>query len=140
MSYTFFNTSPARLRGFTLIEVMIVVAILAILALIAYPSYQEHVRKGRRAQAKSDLMEIAQLLERQFTVDRDYRTFALTAAMSRSPKSGDNVYYTIAFTARSQTAYTLQAVPQGIQSRDVCGNLTVSQTGVRTPSTGSCWP
>lgn len=135
-----FNGIATNHRGFTLIEMMIVVAIIAVIALVAFPSYQEHVRKGRRAQAKADLMEVAQLLERQFTVDRDYRTFALTPAMARSPKTGDNVYYTIAFTARTQTAYTLQAVPQGIQTKDVCGSLSVAQTGVRTPATGSCWP
>ncbi|MDW7601742.1 prepilin-type N-terminal cleavage/methylation domain-containing protein, partial [Stenotrophomonas maltophilia] len=55
-------------RGFTLIELMIVVAVVAILAAIAYPSYSEHVRKSRRAQAKADLVEYAQLAERFHTV------------------------------------------------------------------------
>ncbi|HSX61851.1 MAG TPA: type IV pilin protein [Tahibacter sp.] len=127
-------------KGFTLIELVIAVAIVAILALVAFPSYQQHVRASRRAQAKADLMEIAQLLERQFTVDRDYRTFTLAAPMDQSPRTGATVHYRIAFTARTQTGFTLQAVPQGGQQRDPCGSLTVAQTGARTPTTGGCWP
>ena len=69
------NTLIGRLRGFTLIELMVVVAIIAILALLAYPSYVAHVRKARRAQARTDLMEVAQMLERTFTTDRDYSRF-----------------------------------------------------------------
>ena len=61
-------------RGFTLIELMIVVAIVAILAAIAYPSYQEHVRKTRRAQAKTDMMETVQQLERRFSARNSYET------------------------------------------------------------------
>jgi len=53
--------------GFTLIEVMVVVAIVGILAAIAYPSYQEHVRRANRAEARGILLEMAQLLERNYT-------------------------------------------------------------------------
>ena len=53
-----------RAPGFTLIELMIVVAVVAILVAIAYPSYQEQIRKSRRAQAKADLVEYAGLAER----------------------------------------------------------------------------
>ncbi|MDV7393712.1 type IV pilin protein, partial [Arthrospira platensis SPKY1] len=58
--------------GFTLIEVMIVVAIIAILAAIAYPSYQEQVRKSRRADAKVSLLDAVQRQERFFTVNNQY--------------------------------------------------------------------
>ena len=56
-----------KLRGFTLIELMIVVAVIAVLAAIAYPSYQDSVRKGRRGEAKSELVTLAQARERCFT-------------------------------------------------------------------------
>src|SRR5690606_34477191 len=55
---------PSRSRGFTLIELMTVVAIVAVLAAIAYPSYSDAVRKGKRGQAKSAMVELAQRAER----------------------------------------------------------------------------
>lgn len=53
-----------KTAGFSLIELMIVVAIIAILAVIAYPSYQEHVRKTKRTEAQSEMMEVAHRLQR----------------------------------------------------------------------------
>ena len=72
--------------GFTLIELMIVVAVVAILAAIAVPSYQEQVRKSRRAQAKADLVEYAQMAERFFTVNNTYVGFTLPT--TQSPREG----------------------------------------------------
>ena len=71
--------------GFTLIELMIVVAVVAILAAIAVPSYQEQVRKSRRAQAKADIVEYVQMAERFFTVNN---TFRLRPARHRVPARG----------------------------------------------------
>ncbi len=59
-------------RGFTLIELMIVVAVIAILAAIAYPSYQDSVRKSRRADAKAALLDLAQFMERNYTTANRY--------------------------------------------------------------------
>ena len=55
--------------GFTLIELMIVVAIIAIIAAVAFPSYQEHVRKTRRADAQTALLELSQFMERHYTAN-----------------------------------------------------------------------
>lgn len=131
-----FSSRPHR--GFTLIELMVVVAIVAILALLAYPSYIAHVRKARRAQAKTDLMEIAQMLERTFTTDRDYTRFALSAALTRSPRDGA-AKYTIALGSLTRTGFTLTASPLGDQTKDPCGVLTLTHTGRRTPPGDKCW-
>ena len=66
--------------GFTLIEVMIVVAIVGILAAVAYPSYIDSVRKGKRAEARAALMNLLQQQERYFTQNNSYETFAVGAA------------------------------------------------------------
>ena len=68
--------------GFTLIELMIVVAVVAILASIAVPAYQEQIRKSRRAQAKADMVEYAQMAERYFTVNNTYVGFTLPTSQS----------------------------------------------------------
>jgi type IV pilus assembly protein PilE len=131
--------------GFTLIELLIVVVIVAILAAIALPSYQNHMRKARRAQAKADLNELAQLLEREYTINRTYAGFTLPFA--NSPREiGSTVAYTITDPIPDLGAktYTLTVVPTGPQAGDVCGTMTLDQTGAKTPANsvnpnGGCW-
>lgn len=138
----------AKTGGFTLIETMIVVAIIGILVSIAYPSYLDHIRRGNRVEAKGILLEMAQLLERNYTETNRYDqtsagAFALPVA--QSPKTG-TAQYTIQFTNNSlaQNTYTLEAVPVGSMAEDPCGTLTLTQTGAKGVSGGSltvaeCW-
>ena len=63
------ESAMTQARGFTLIELMIVIAVIAVLTALAYPAYQDQVRKSRRAQAKADLVEYAQGAERYFTAN-----------------------------------------------------------------------
>jgi len=122
-------------RGFTLIELMIVVAIVAVLAMIAYPSYSRQVQKSRRAQAKADLTELAQGLEREFTANRDYTGYTL--AFATSPRdAGTTVAYNIAIDQLTASTYRLTAVAAGPQASDQCGDLTLTNTGAKTPSSG----
>lgn len=127
-------------RGFTLIELMIVVAVVAILAAIAFPSYQEHVRKSRRAQAKADLVELTQQLERHHTVQNTYA--GLTLPFTQSPRDGTS-QYTISFNGTPDgSTFTLQAVPGEAQEKDKCGTLTLDQAGRKTPAASTvegCW-
>lgn len=134
-------------RGFTLIELMIVVAIVALLAAIAYPSYQEYIARARRGDAKTVLLENAQFMERYFTQKNSYLNGAANPALPvvEAPKDAGVKYYDISFVGtNTATAFTLQAVPKGAMSADACGTLTLTQAGFKDVSGGSrtvqeCW-
>ncbi|WP_018954726.1 type IV pilin protein [Thioalkalivibrio sulfidiphilus] len=124
--------------GFTLIEVMIVVVVIGIIAAIAYPNYTRYVQNTRMANAQGDLMELAQWMERQFTLNNSYA--GLTLPFSVSPKDSGTVAYNISFVAApTANAYTLQAVPTGPQAGHECGTLTLNQAGVRGANLTTCW-
>jgi type IV pilus assembly protein PilE len=123
-------------RGFTLVELMIVVAIIAIVAAIALPSYEESVAKGRRASAKSLLTESQAWMERfyseNYRYDKNVQDVALDnvalfpSFFTTAPKPGEGVAaynITVTFTA---TAYTLTAVP--LQA-DRCGTFAITHRG-----------
>lgn len=135
--------SPSQ-RGFTLIEVMIVVAIVAVLSSIAYPSYTSYVARGHRAEARAGLLQAAQWMERGATATGIYPKAAnLPDNLQKVP----NDRYTItASVASDQATYTLTATPKGAQTGDKCGNYTLTNTGTRgaASSTSSalateCW-
>jgi type IV pilus assembly protein PilE len=130
---------------------MIAVAIVGIIAGIAYPSYQDQIRKSRRAQGKTELLELAQFMERNFTITGRYNLDASGAAVntaalpfSESPKDGTGTkYYDLTLVATS-TTFTLTAAPKNGQQNDArCMSLTINQAGTKTESgTGSlqdCW-
>ena len=124
-----------RYQGFTLIEVMIVVAIVGILSAIAYPSYAEYIRRGHRADARAGLLQAQQYLERAATATGNYPTSLPPALRWRLPDGitpDPTKRYTIDFQAGNTNAeYTLTATPQGAQTGDKCGTYTLSNTGVR---------
>lgn len=119
---------------------MISVAIVAILAAVAYPSYQDSVRKTKRATAQADLMELASFMERFFTENNKYdKTTAGTDIVLPNNITNDDYTFTNPIPDLTATKYTLTAVPQGAQASDICGTLTLSQTGAKGADTTGCW-
>lgn len=122
------KTSAMQQKGFTLIEMMIVVAVIGILSAIAYPSYTEYVRRGHRAEARAGLLQAAQWLERAATATG---TYPLAAAFPDNLKKVTNDRYDISITSADGSTYTLTATPKGAQTGDKCGNYTLNQAGLR---------
>jgi type IV pilus assembly protein PilE len=122
--------------GFTLLELVIVIAIVAVLAAIAYPSYQAHLKKGHRAAAQSYLADLAQRQQQHLLDARAYA--ASEAALSAATPDDVSPFYTIAIDntkaidpAAPQPAFTITATAVGTQVSD--GNLQIDSQGTKTP-------
>ena len=141
------KSDSTRVNGFTLIEVMIVVAIVGILVAIALPSYVEHVRRSKRSDAKAVLLENAQILERQMSIVNKYNSDTVNPPITVSPAgaTGTDVNYnvTIVYGAGANaTSFTLSAAPVNAMALDGCGTYTLNNAGLRTVSSGTvadCW-
>ncbi|RPE64958.1 type IV pilus assembly protein PilE [Tibeticola sediminis] len=132
-----------RVDGFTLIELMVVVAIVGILAAIVYPSYQNHVLRTHRAAAAACLGEMAQQMERYYTTTLKYTGATLPNPTCRNDLASR---YTFAFDTGqpTDTTFKIKATPSGAQAADTkCGTLSLDQAGTKTvsgtDSVANCW-
>ncbi|MEO8631312.1 MAG: type IV pilin protein [Betaproteobacteria bacterium] len=118
-------------RGFTLVEMVIVVAIVGILAAIAFPSYQNSVRKTRRTNAEADLVQLSQFMERIYTENGSYSRGGASPALpfTVSPQDGSTSFYSLALTANTGNAFTLTATPIGSQISD--GKVEIDSMGAK---------
>ena len=128
----------AGARGFTLIELMIVIMIIAVLAAIAYPSYQKHMLKTRRAAVQADMVEYAQRAERYHSVNNTYSGFALP--FEQSPREGGTVRYNLEFEGDG-SSFTITATPDGEQEKDECSEMTLDPANRKTAAedVDGCW-
>ena len=132
-------------RGFTLIEVLVVVTILGILAAIAIPNYSAYIQRGHRADAKGALLLAAQWQERIRRETNNYSA-TLPVGMGQVPTTG-NARYTLAVTtptARGALTFDITATRAGAQAGDECGNFVINELGQRslvgnTAAIELCW-
>ncbi len=129
------NAAPGRSRGFTLIEVMIVVAIIGILSAIAYPSYQNYVLRAKRSAAQQFMLDISSR-EQQYLLDARLYTATLgTGGLNMTVSTDVSPNYTFAIAVDNAAApptFTITATAIGSQLTD--GNLTLNNLGQKTPS------
>ncbi len=145
-------------QGFTLIELMIVVAIVAILAAVAYPSYTQYTIKAKRSAAQSYLLSVSNTQERYMLDARQYFSVPVTSACSNplaetavgvTPPNEVSKNYTITICADSTAtppSHLITATPTGSQltGDTQCGSLTLRQTGEKgvllaTGTAATCW-
>ena len=139
------NLHLKKTAGFTLIELMIVVAIVGIISAVAFPSYQEYVKRNHRVQARNTLIQAAQWMERVATATGSYPLSSVSGAIPTDLLKVEGSRYTVTAVSTAST-YTFTATRAGAQIGDKCGDYVLDQTSTKTTinrTTGTtneeCW-
>ena len=151
--------SLARMSGFTLIELMITAVIVAILAAIALPSYASYIARARRADARVQLVQAAQFMQRFYAANDSYSKDrasndvinVIPAGLKQSPADSRKIYE-LALPLTNAVSFTLHMAPVagGSMVNDLCGTFTLTSTGARgilvnnvqdntSPLRDTCW-
>lgn len=142
---------PAGYRGFTLIEVMIVTAIVAILAAVAMPAYTSYVARAKRAEARAQLLQASQFMQRFYAANDRYDTdraangvaTQMPASLRQSPADGAAQYELTITPTASDYTLTMAPTTTSTMASDACGGFRITSTGVRsvtgTQSRDTCW-
>lgn len=133
------GSKPSKVSGFTLIELMIVVAVVGILATIAYPSYTDYVVRNNRSEAPRELVRLANLQEQLFVDSRAYTADISDLGVGSSAEwVTPSTHYKISATVVGNT-FILTAAAQGAQATKdaACAIITLTDTGAKAPLI--CW-
>jgi type IV pilus assembly protein PilE len=137
-----------RQAGFSLVELLVVLVIMGVLSALALPGYSRFVQRGNRTEVMAALLEAQHFMGRYYSANGQYLSPAnavpmLPQRLQRIPIQG-TVRYQLSVREATLNTYQLQSVPEGSMAGDVCGNLTINQTGLRgvlnsTNSVSECW-
>lgn len=132
-----------RPGGLTLIELLVVISILSLLVSIALPSYSEHVARARRADARTQLLQVAQFMHRFYAANDNYQQDRadvsvrdlVPANLKQSPADGQAIYMLsipqVSLT-RSSFEIRMVPVPGGSMAGDKCGTFAIDSLGARS--------
>ena len=129
-------------RGFTLIEIMIVVAIIGILAAVGYPAYTDYVLRGARAEARNALLEVAIRQEKFFSQRYSYATQMTDLGYATNTWATESGRFNVTFSAATATGFDARATAVGSQQDDDCDGFGLDEVGARTVTEGTvdlCW-
>ena len=134
----------SAVTGFTLIEMLIVIAILGILTAIVFPSLNGQLFKSRRTDAKIALADAVKNMERCFTTHNQYNHASCVSYPAAGVDSvlSDEGHYKIVATTLTETSFTLTATPVAgsSQSKDTyCQQFSIDSTGVKNATNADCW-
>ena len=137
-----------RQAGFSLVELLVVLVIMGVISALALPGYTRYVQRGNRTEVMTALLEAQHFMERYYSANGQYLSPAnavpmLPQRLQGIPSQG-TVRYQLSVREATANSYLLQAVPEGSMAGDVCGSLTINQTGLRgvlnsTHSVSECW-